>query len=232
MREKFVCKWLVAAVLVGVQGWPALAQVQQPGASPAPNSALSQPAPLAPAAASAVPADSPAPTAASAAPAQTSVGAEQLLKLLQAGVAKDVIRAYIQTATTVPPLSATDIVTLKEHGLPDDLTVALMKRQAELAAQADHARASNAAPARLSGTVSLDALVAALRTSKPSGGYLDPEGYDYFQYYYLNPRAIASANQRIFSSYPPSAFFPGYPIGYGSPWAFRPRPFGPTFPGP
>ena len=149
-----------------------------------------------------------------------------------AGVSKDVMQAYIETAPVVPHLSAADIVALKEHGMPDELTLALLKRGAELAAQAKPAAASPEAPARVTGTISLNELAAVLRSSQLNPGQLDPEGYDYFRYYYLFPRTIASANERILSSYPA---FPAYgpcSSGYVSPLSWRPRSFAPQFQGP
>ena len=151
--------------------------------------------------------------------------------MVQAGVSKDVIKAYIETDQIASPLSATDLITLKEHGVPDDLAVALLKRAADLAAKTSEVGASNAAPARVSGTASLDALVAALRSSQLNPGYLDPEGYDYFRYYYLYPRTLAAANQQLYSS-PAFPSYPAYSSDHWSPWAFRPRPFAPRFPGP
>jgi len=62
--------------------------------------------------------------------------------------------------------------------------------------------------------------------------YLDPESYDYFQYYYLYPRTLASVNERIYSSYPWVAGYPGYAYGYGAPWGFGGRPLARQFPGP
>jgi len=39
---------------------------------------------------------------------------------------------------------------------------------------------------------------------------LDPDSYEYFQHYYLQPRALASAYERLAPYYP---YFP-YPYGY------------------
>jgi hypothetical protein len=145
--------------------------------------------------------------------------------MLQAGVSKEVLKAYIETAQIAPP-NAADLVTLKERGAPDELTLALVKRGAELTAQANQASASNATPAKVSGTASLDELLAAFRSGRLNSGYLDPEGYDYFRYYYLYPRTLDSANQRLFSS-PTFPSYPAWSPGYYSPWAFHPRPFVP-----
>src|ERR1019366_3825598 len=136
MKKTLLPKWLVAGVLVAVQGLSAPAQDAQP--DPAPPSAPTAPQvasnpPLKPAIVTTRQGDPSAPGAKSA--MQQPAGVDEILKLLQAGVAKDVIKTYIETAQVASPLSAADLVTLKEHGVPDELTVALMKRGAELTAQ-------------------------------------------------------------------------------------------------
>ena len=108
--------------------------------------------------------------------------------------------------------------------MPDEVTVALLKRNGELMAQTNAPAGGNAARPPMSGKVSLDAVVAALRAGQSGPGSLDPDGYDYFRYYYLYPRSIASANQRLWSSYP--AFgYPGAPFGPWSPGFYRPHSF-------
>ena len=224
---------LLAAVLVGAGALPLEAQNQETNASPGSGAAPPNAAHPAPAISAAGEAGQgwAAPPAAPPA-AASSVEVDNLLKLLQSGVSKDVIRAYIETSAAVPQLSAADIVRLKERGLPDDLTLALMKRRVQLLAQATQANASNAVPTNVTGSVSLDALIAALQRRQVSGGGLDPEGYDYFRYYYLTPRAIASANEQIFSSYRALPGYGPYGFGYRLPGAFGPYPLAPRFPGP
>ena len=79
--------------------------------------------------------------------------------------------------------------------------------------------------------MSLNELVALLRSGQLNPGDLDPEGYDYFRHYYLYPRTLASANQRLWSSYP-SSVYPVYSFGCWSPRAFRPHSFARQFSGP
>jgi hypothetical protein len=165
-------------------------------------------------------------------PTQYQASVDEILKMVQAGVSKEVMKSYIETTPVAPHLSAADIVTLKEHGLPDELTVALMKRGAELAAQAKPAGANTEAPAKVSGTISLNELAAVLGSGQLNPGQLDPEGYDYFRYYYLFPRTLASANERLLSSYPAFPVYGPCSPGYASPWSSRPRSFAPQFPGP
>jgi len=228
IKENLLRKWIMAGVLGALQALPALAQNGPTGAPSLPQPASPQTtssAPAKPATDSTSPGQTSAPHASSAAPSAPVVG--EIEKMVQAGVSKDVIKAYIEGLQMTSPLSSADVVALKEHGVPDDLTIALLKRSGELTAQASRTAASNAVPPQVSGTVvSLNALAAALRNGQPGPGYLDPESYDYFRYYYLYPRTLADANQRIISSYAFPAY-PAYPSGCWPGWAFAPRPFVP-----
>jgi hypothetical protein len=227
MKQSFFRKSLLAGVLAGLQGLSTLAQAGQ-----ATTPSASEPAtPQVTSSASTKPATAEAGQSEPAEPHATRLtqhqsGIDEILKMVQAGVSKDVMKTYIESTQVASHLSAADIVTLKEHSVPDDVTVALIKRSAELTAQASQAGGTNTALAKSSGTISLDALVAAIRRGQFSSGQLDPEGYDYFRYYYLYPRTLASANERLFSS-PSFPVYPPYSRGYYSPWGFRPGPFGP-----
>jgi hypothetical protein len=223
MKQNPFRKWLLAGVLVAAQAFLAAAQTE-PAATP---SGPSAPAPKPANNASVKPAGNASQNQASEPGATShtpySASMEEILRMVQAGVSKDVMKAYIDAAQVPAPLTAADLVALKERGVPDEITVALVKRDAELMAQSNAPAGGNAAQPPMSGRVSLDALVAALRGGQSGAGSLDPEGYDYFRYYYLYPRSLASANQRLWSSCPPFAC-PGYPFGYWSPGLYRPRP--------
>jgi hypothetical protein len=160
-----------------------------------------------------------------------SAAVADIQKLLDAGVSKDIVKAYVEKTLAGYQPSATDLIALKQHGVTDDITTALLQRTAET---------GTAAAAGNAGTV---AVRAAPETAVPAGGapvyvpnensgYLDPEGYNYFQYYYLYPRTLASANQQLgyypqynyglnygfygpmpFSPYPPSVFARPHPMG-------------------
>jgi hypothetical protein len=227
MKQSFFRKSLLAGVLAGLQGLSTLAQAGQattPSASEPATPQLTSSASTKPATAEAGQSEPAEPHATRL--TQHQSGIDEILKMVQAGVSKDVMKTYIESTQVASHLSAADIVTLKEHSVPDDVTVALIKRSAELTAQASQAGGTNTALAKSSGTISLDALVAAIRRGQFSSGQLDPEGYDYFRYYYLYPRTLASANERLFSS-PSFPVYPPYSRGYYSPWGFRPGPFGP-----
>jgi len=149
---------------------------------------------------------------------QYSAGVEEILSLMQAGVATDVIKAYIENSTVAYNLSAADLIALKKRAVPDELATAMIKRGAALRAEAQQA-------VRFAATRRANA-----RTNARAYG-LDPESYDYFQYYYLYPRTLAAANQRFYSSdtgspglgpygnglYGPPVFWPLPPSGFGHP---------------
>jgi hypothetical protein len=89
----------------------------------------------------------------------------------------------------------------------------MLKRGANIRTQIEQARAS----------------VASRNASNGNSSNMDPEGYDYFHYYYLYPRTLAQANQRLYAPGPYSGYFP-YAYGYGpapfqaySPMVSRPR---------
>ena len=100
--------------------------------------------------------------------AKRSNGVDEILKMVQAGVSTEVIKTYIENSPIVYSLNATDVITLKEHAVPDELTTALMKRGATLRMQAS--QASNVSNA------------SRLRWQQPRYSGLDPESYEYFQY--------------------------------------------------
>jgi hypothetical protein len=143
-------------------------------------------------------------------------GVDEILNMVQTGVSTEVIKTYIESSPVAYSLSAADVIALKEHAVPDELTTAMMKRGAALKAEVRQAIAFNSArPANAGGN---------RRYYR-----LDPEGYDYFQYYYLYPRTLAAANQSFYS---PGAFSPGfgsYGYGYG-PGYYGPPPFWPLRP--
>ncbi len=150
------------------------------------------------------------PTGRNAAPVRTAApapaGIGDILKMLDAGVSKEVIRIYVENSTVAYNLSAADIIALKEHGATDDITTALLKHGAELRARA---------PARAE-------VVAAGPGEAYRGPFqLDPEGYEYFHYYYLYPRTLASAYQQL-------APYATWPYGYGGYPAYGPA-YGPGF---
>jgi hypothetical protein len=139
-------------------------------------------------------------------------GVDEILKMLQAGVSTNVIKAYIETSPVAYNLGAGDIIALKKHGVPDDLTTAMVTRGGTLRAQASQSGNLKAFPVVYPGR-------------NRSYGMLDPEGYDYFQYYYLYPRTLAEANQRFYAPNGSSLVFAPYGHGF-----FGPRPFQPLSP--
>ena len=140
-----------------------------------------------------------------------SAGVDEVLKMMQAGVSPDVIRTYVENSPIVYTLSANDIIALKQHAVPDDITTAMLKRGARLMQQLSQLNRRNS-------TASL------YPAQNPNNNLLDPESYEYFQYYYLLPRTLAAANQRLLSSYAPFGDVSPYRYGAYGMFPFRPFP--------
>ncbi len=64
-----------------------------------------------------------------------SPGIREILKMLDAKVDPQVVRAYIQNSTTAYSLSAQDIIDLKQRGVPDDVLTSMMQHGAEVRAR-------------------------------------------------------------------------------------------------
>ena len=122
--------------------------------------------------------------------------------MLDAGVSKEVVKAYVESAPLSSQPTPSDMIALKEDGVGDDITLALLKRSSELAQQR---------PRPQSQATAAEPPQAANRFN------LDPESYEYFQYYYLYPRTLAHAYDRL--GYYSAPHFPGY---YGPPGPFLP----------
>jgi hypothetical protein len=143
--------------------------------------------------------------------ANYAAGVGEILQMIQAGVSTEVIKAYIENSPIAYSLSASDIIALKNHTVPDDLTTAMLKRGASLRSQTSQTNHLVAVP------------LASLRAS-PRYGALDPESYEYFQYYYLYPRTLAAANERLYSPYSSFPGFAPYSYGYYGVSPFQPFP--------
>lgn len=137
-----------------------------------------------------------------------SAGIDEILKMAQAGVSAEVMKDFIENSNIPFNPSADEIIALKTQSVPDEVTRAMIKRGATLRPPANH----QSKPPAYSG-------------GGPNRAMLDPDSYEYFQYYYLYPRTLAAANQRLYSYYPS---YPGYsPYYYGY---YGPAPFSPFSP--
>jgi hypothetical protein len=134
-----------------------------------------------------------------------SPGVSEILKMADAGVSTEVIKTYVESMPTASPPTDLDVIALKKHNVADAVVTLLLRRGAE--ARAAIAQAKNSAAARV------------IATRKTASGGFDPESYDYFQYYYLQPRAQASVYQRLSPYYYPSF---RYPYGHRAGYAYGP----------
>jgi hypothetical protein len=126
--------------------------------------------------------------------------------MLDGGVSLSVIRTFVENATSVFDLTASDIVTLKQRGVPDDITNAMLTRTGQLRAQASQVAASQATP---NPNVPLRIV--------PTYNGFDPDSYAYFCHYYLHPRTLASVYQRlgVYAAPYPGGYGYNQPFGYG-----------------
>jgi len=145
--------------------------------------------------------------------AALSSGASEILKMADAGVSTVVIKAYIESSPTVWQPTDVDLIALKKHNVSDEVATLLLKRSAQARTAVAQARK--------------DAVGRAISARRMASGGLDPDSYEYFQYYYLQPRALAYAYQRLSPYYYPS--FP-YRYGHNPTRAFWGRPFHPGYP--
>jgi hypothetical protein len=146
-------------------------------------------------------------------PAAPSPLVIDVLRLSDAGVSVEVIRTYIECCPNPRSPTDADLIVLKQHNVPDEIATLLLQRGAQARAVSAQAKAA--------------ALRQAISVRRAASGGFDPESYSYFQYYYLQPRAMSFAAQQFYPSYPnawqngpgygPSAFrrgmYPGY-AGY------------------
>lgn len=115
--------------------------------------------------------------------AQVPGSVNEVLKMADAGVSSDVIKAYVECTDFVKQLTAAEVIALKQRKVSDEIVTLMLKRGAE----------TRAASIR----VEKDNLTTRLDLRRRAAGGFDPEGYEYFQHYYLQPRALASAYQRL-----------------------------------
>ena len=228
MKTRMLVKLMVAGALMTVPLVPrAAAQEDQPASQPSP----APPAKDAAHGDMANPAEVPSVRGDARAQAQLSTttgsaGIADLLKLADAKVAPEVIKAYIENAAIAYDPTVQDILSLKEHDVPDALITALIQRGAEVRSQADRAAT---AQADLTATPNAPAPVITATTALPVQPVyegLDPESYDYFRYYYLYPRTLASVYQRLapydyqrfsYGYWGPGPYLPRYPAMYPYP---------------
>ena len=140
--------------------------------------------------------------------ATNSPGIAEILKMAEAGVSKDVIKAYVERSSIAYDPSPEELIALKERRVPDEIVTVLLKRGAEVKAQISPANRPVAVPT----------IVRDLST----GGYLDPDSYDFWWYHYAYPRALSYSYRTLYPSYQWSGYYEPFP---GAPYysAFGPR---------
>ncbi len=136
---------------------------------------------------------------------KASTGIADVLKMLDKNVSPEVIKAYIETSPATFDLTAADLITLKEHNVTDDITVALLK----------HSTASASAASAPGPTATAAQSAAPVRAYVLNNGAQDMNSYQFFEHYYLMPRTQAYVNDTLgYASVPyGGTFVPYYPPG-------------------
>jgi hypothetical protein len=150
--------------------------------------------------------------------ALTNRGLADVLRMFEAGISKEVIRAYVESGPAIYELSADDVINLKRRGFPDDLTTALLKKRAAPRPPEPNGTSAAAQPGR-------ERIFAHPVRVPAASAYdaIDPNSYAYFQRYYLHPRAMAAAYQRLGvygRAHPFGVYSMWGPGGYPHPWSW------------
>jgi hypothetical protein len=133
-----------------------------------------------------------------------SPGIRDVLKMLDAKVDIEVVKAYVKNSQIAFNPTASDIIELKRRNVPDDVITSLMQRGAEVRAQLAQSASQMPPPA--------------------SAPQTPPYGYDYSATnpYYTNPAYPDYASAYPAYDYPYYDY--GYPYAYGYgysyPWSF------------
>ncbi len=136
-----------------------------------------------------------------------SPGVRDILKMLDAKVDADVIKAYIKSSSIAFNPTASDIIELKRRGVPDELITAMILRGAEVRTQfAQAAAAQPPVPANPQASMPQGYAYDYPAPAYPYPNYVDyAYGYPYYGAYYGYP------------------WYAGYPynywwFNYGYPW--------------
>ncbi len=117
------------------------------------------------------------PQATAAAPA-LSPGVTEIVKMVEAGVAPDIVKNFVAQSKTRYALTAKDLIALKEKKVPDEVTAAMLLRGQQ-----------QSQPKR----VAMPRIVQQLST----GGELDPESYEFWVSHHLYPRTLSSSYKQL-----------------------------------
>lgn len=120
-----------------------------------------------------------------------SVGIGELLRMADAGVSKEVMQAFVENSSLPFDPAATDYIALKDHKVPDEISIALTKRGAEVRAKSAPALAMAQFTASDRDRAHPELL------SQLGVPPLDPDSYDYWLYYHAYPRTLSSVNRRL-----------------------------------
>jgi hypothetical protein len=121
------------------------------------------------------------------APVPLSYGAEEIMKLSQAGVSPDTLRSFVEGSHLDYGLDAASIIYLREQGVPDPVIGAMLRKTKEMNDEAKEAAAQQEAADYTSGQTVYSPRPANAAQAIPEYGYPAYSGavmpYDYYDYY-------------------------------------------------
>jgi hypothetical protein len=118
---------------------------------------------------------------------QLSYGVPQIVQLVQAKVSDGIIVSYIQNSGTIYSLKASEIVYLKQQGVPDSVLSAMLNQRSRLTGSTEPATAPASAPAVNDQTSTAAAPAVSYVQSVPSSTVYvipDTQTYQYDAWYY------------------------------------------------
>jgi hypothetical protein len=138
-------------------------------------------------------------------PSPYPAGVGEIVKMMNAGVDNNIIKAYIHGSFMYWNLSSQDIINLKQQGFPSDLMAAMLQRDSELRDQAMQAAQANPNPPSTTTDYGTNVPTVATPTydsGQYAGNSAYPVDYSYPDYGY---------------SYPYPAYWGGWGWGWGWP---------------
>jgi hypothetical protein len=112
-----------------------------------------------------------------------SPAVQDILKMSDAGVSAGIIVSFIQNTRISYVATAPDLIELKRHNVPDEVTSALMQRGAEIEAQ--------------TAKIKQVAVTPTVVRQLSRGTYADPESYDFWYKHYAYPRALSYSYRNL-----------------------------------
>jgi len=150
-------------------------------------------------------------------PARLSFGLEDVVKMVQSGVATDVVLTYIDNSTVAYYPTAEDVVQLHESRVPSQVTAELIRHGGKLRAQQAQANKESQS--------SMAQQMAPAQSYSPAYNYAaqPPPQTAYATYNYTYPSYVYSGYPSCSYAYPAYSYvpYPSFYFSYSTPFYYR-----------